>query len=106
MTTWVDTNVLVALWSGDAEARVEARKAMKEAAEDGWFAVGACVYAEFLAGPAARLVRFGGSWMMRKFRSDGRPARTFGCWLRRVLPHTPRGDERMEVSKSVSLRTF
>jgi predicted nucleic acid-binding protein len=51
MTTWVDTNVLVALWSGDAEARVEARKAMKEAAEDGWFAVGACVYAEFLAGP-------------------------------------------------------
>jgi predicted nucleic acid-binding protein len=51
MTTWIDTNVLVALWSGDVEARASVRAFMQEAAEVGWFAVSACVYAEFLAGP-------------------------------------------------------
>ena len=51
MKTWIDTNVLVALWGGDEDARAEVRRAMQEAAEDGWFVVSGCVYAEFLAGP-------------------------------------------------------
>jgi predicted nucleic acid-binding protein len=51
MTTWIDTNVLVALWDGDDAARAEVHRAMSEAAEDGWFVISGCVYAEFLAGP-------------------------------------------------------
>src|SRR4051812_34536232 len=50
-TTWIDTNILSALYRGDESARGEARRAMTEAANDGWFAISACVYAELLAGP-------------------------------------------------------
>ena len=51
MRTWIDTNVLVAWWSGDRDARAEVRVAMEQAAQESWFVVSACVYAEFLAGP-------------------------------------------------------
>jgi predicted nucleic acid-binding protein len=51
MRTWIDTNVLVALWEGDEAARADLKRAMDEAAEDGWFVVSGCVYAEFLGGP-------------------------------------------------------
>jgi len=51
MTTWIDTNVLVALWNTNLETQAEARIALREAAEEGWFAISGCVYAELVAGP-------------------------------------------------------
>jgi predicted nucleic acid-binding protein len=51
MTTWIDTNVLAALWNANVDTQKAARTALREAAESGWFAISGCVYAELVAGP-------------------------------------------------------
>lgn len=48
MTTWVDTNVLVAIWSGDEDATADLQAQMEEA---GKLVVSGCVWSEFLGGP-------------------------------------------------------
>lgn len=51
MTTAVDTNVIVALWSREPELSVPTRAALEAAAGDGRLVVSAPVFAELIAAP-------------------------------------------------------
>jgi predicted nucleic acid-binding protein len=51
MTTWVDTNVAVALWEADHTLQGVAVRELTEASRAGVVAISGCVYAEFVAGP-------------------------------------------------------
>jgi predicted nucleic acid-binding protein len=51
MTTAIDTNVLVALWSKDDALNVVAQRALDETRKGGSMVVNAAVYAELLAEP-------------------------------------------------------
>lgn len=51
MTTAVDTNVFVALWTGTAQASAAARKALEQASQLGALVIAPPVYAELIAAP-------------------------------------------------------
>lgn len=51
MSTAVDTNVFVALWSGTAQASTAAREALERASQAGALVIAPPVYAELLAAP-------------------------------------------------------
>ncbi|HZL26154.1 MAG TPA: PIN domain-containing protein, partial [Acidobacteriaceae bacterium] len=51
MMTWIDTNVMVALWEADHALQALAVRELIEASRTGAIAISGCVYAEFVAGP-------------------------------------------------------
>jgi len=51
MITWVDTNVIVALWEANHALQAAAVRELTAASRIGAIAISGCVYAEFAAGP-------------------------------------------------------
>jgi len=51
MITWVDTNVIVALWEANHALQAVAVRELTGASRIGAVAISGCVYAEFAAGP-------------------------------------------------------
>ncbi|MEQ1764595.1 MAG: type II toxin-antitoxin system VapC family toxin [Pyrinomonadaceae bacterium] len=51
MVTAIDTNVLVALWTGDEESSEDLQKALDNASEKGGLSICGAVFAELLASP-------------------------------------------------------
>jgi predicted nucleic acid-binding protein len=53
--TWIDTNVMVALWEADHVLQAVAVRELTEASRTGAVTISGCVYAEFVAGPSRPL---------------------------------------------------
>jgi hypothetical protein len=76
--TWIDTNVMVALWEADHALQTFAVRELTEASRTGTVAISGCVYAEFVAGPMRPLGAVWASCMKPKLMSRGTLVNLFG----------------------------
>lgn len=93
MKTAVDTNVFVALFSGDADASAAAQAALEEARAGGPLGISPAVYAELVAGRDEAFVDTPSGYPLRDPRKAcpcGQEARASSYYLQDNLPTAQR----------------